>query len=71
MFQASCQGLAVAFVDFSFLAFRAKKAQIPTPERISNVEMTSACVGWKPNISSRVFTLIFSIKNRSSPFKIS
>ena len=40
------------------------------PERNKNVEITSAWVGCNPNKLSLVFTLIFSIKNRSNPLNI-
>ena len=57
-------------MDFFNFDFLDKTTQIIMPERNDNVEITSACVGWNPNKLMRVLTLIFSMKNRSSPFKM-
>lgn len=41
-----------------------------TPDKNNKVEITSACVGCNPRKLIRLLTLIFSIKNRSIPFKM-
>ena len=60
----------IAFVVFEIFAFRDRIIQMASPVRNSKLDIISAWVGCRPKISRRVFTLIFSIKNRSNPLNI-
>ncbi len=53
----------------ALLVFRLIKS-IVTPESIKPNEIISACDGWNPRKGKVVFTRIFSIRKRSSPFTI-